>query len=124
MLPLAFSKRAGFSGSGRSSSSSSSWKVRLAEARADWRELIIKEASVRGSAVWLTYWKKALTTPTVMAPSSMALPAMMAMTTLARRVSRRMRGLTQLVRKSAFWLAARFRSAEAATWARLSSSWL
>ena len=79
---------------------------------------------MRGSAVWFTYWKKAWTTPTVMAPLSMARPATTAMTTWASRVSRRMRGLTQLVRKSAFWLAARLASAASDTCWMLSASWL
>ena len=79
---------------------------------------------MRGSAVCPTYWKKAWTTPTVMAPLSMAWPATMAMNTWENRVSSRMRGLTQLVRKSAFWLAIRLRSAASTTCWMLSASWL
>ena len=79
---------------------------------------------MRGSAVWLTYWRKAWTTPTVMVPLSIARPAMTAMTTWASRVRSRMRGLTQLVRKSARRLATRLASAARETARMLSSSWL
>ena len=79
---------------------------------------------MRGSAVWLIYWKKACTTPTVMVPLSMAQPEITAITTWPSRLSIRMRGLTQLVRKSAFWLAARLASAASDTFRMLSASWL